>query len=523
MLRAAVRVLPKEMYEADARLAKEVSENAERVRDDAAAEASRERFLERMSTLTVVDAHTAGLVAHFADDAAPAAASVAATDTAAVGDAKVSPAALAAFAVAVLPILRRYPDWDYSDGNAVRRAARRAQAVAVADPGQGQGQGHSQVSLPKLGDTPAASHAVAASQGGWPVRRTSTWTRRRRGTNTDELSNVPLNGINSRKDYRTMPLSEFASAPGLAVPLGSTNAATPAASRVASAGRAHHMWGDFEEEGGISPFDVGGVGGTAVKETFDPESVGLPKAFDARQAFPKCKHLLGTVRDQGKCGSCWAVSTVEVMNDRLCVSTDGVQSRELSPQYPLSCFSSGNGCDGGDVPETFDEALARGIPLGGILKESRKSCLPYEFKPCDHPCQVPGTMPEQCPEKCANGKDDMEMVYPKSGAYTCPAGDWACIAKEIHKYGSVAVTFGTVYADFYEYESGVYRVSDEDKATGQGLGNHATKLIGWGFDENTNDPYWLMMNSWRNWGDNGCGRVGVGEMGIEAGVSAIHM
>ena len=111
-------------------------------------------------------------------------------------------------------------------------------------------------------------------------------------------------------------------------------------------------------------------------------------------------------------------------------------------------------------------------------------------------------------------------MYPKSEAYLCPSGDWACIATEISTYGSVAVTFGSVREDFYDYQSGVYRVSD---VSDPGLGQHATKLIGWGFDEETADPYWIMMNSWRNWGDKGAGRVGVGEMRIESGVSAVHM
>jgi hypothetical protein len=56
------------------------------------------------------------------------------------------------------------------------------------------------------------------------------------------------------------------------------------------------------------------------------------------------------------------------MNDRLCVASGGKEQRELSPQFPLSCFASGNGCDGGDVAETMNEAQLKGVPLGGILK-----------------------------------------------------------------------------------------------------------------------------------------------------------
>ena len=71
-------------------------------------------------------------------------------------------------------------------------------------------------------------------------------------------------------------------------------------------------------------------------------------------------------------------------------------------------------------------------------------------------------------------------MFPASEAYACPPGDWACVAREIQSFGSVAVTFGSVRADFYEHRTGVYRVRD---VSDPGLGQHATKLIGWGFDE----------------------------------------
>ena len=47
-------------------------------------------------------------------------------------------------------------------------------------------------------------------------------------------------------------------------------------------------------------------------------------------------------------------------------------------------------------------------------------------------------------------------------------GDSACIAREIHTFGSVAVTFGSVRADFYEHETGVYRVRDVTDPGGSG-------------------------------------------------------
>ncbi|KAH0822409.1 hypothetical protein GEV33_000381 [Tenebrio molitor] len=54
-----------------------------------------------------------------------------------------------------------------------------------------------------------------------------------------------------------------------------------------------------------------------------------------------------------------------------------------------------------------------------------------------------------------------------------------------------------VYEDFYLYKKGVYK-----HVTGQKMGNHAVKIVGWGTENGT--LYWLVANSWgRNWGDLG--------------------
>jgi cathepsin B len=262
-----------------------------------------------------------------------------------------------------------------------------------------------------------------------------------------------------------------------------------------------------------------------IKASFDPESLGLPRHFDARKEWAECKGLIGTVRDQGKCGSCWAVAATEVMNDRVCIAHG--KTEELSPQYALSCYSAGAGCEGGNVIDTLQEAIEKGVPTGGMFGDSSSACLPYEFEACDHPCQVPGTIAEECPTTCADGTpiSETEMMRPTSEPYECPPGDWKCITQELHKYGSMAVTFGPVCDDFYGHKHGVY----EQPEGGKPLGLHATKIIGWGFegdDEETGKggkPYWIMINSWQNWGEHGVGRIGIGEMSIESEATSIKM
>jgi cathepsin B len=357
---------------------------------------------------------------------------------------------LGVFVADIFPVLRRYPDWDMSDTNAIRYLTRHINEATLSGDES------------KWGDfmLSGATASLSKSEKG----------------QKDSFGVLPPKELD-----RKLTLSPYASS---------------------------------NETHGAHPFDRKAVGLGRVK--WDALKHSLPRHFDARDEYPKCARLIGTVRDQGKCGSCWAVAATEIMNDRLCISSGGKEVAELSPQFALSCYNSGAGCEGGDVVDTLTLAVAKGVPHGGMLDKG--ACLPYQFEPCDHPCMIPGTSPEACPATCADGSK-FQLVYPKDLPYTCPPDDIACIAKEIKNRGSVAVTFGPVHEDFYGHKEGVYKVTE---SSGRKLGNHATKLIGWGVTQE-GDHYWIMVNSWRNWGENGVGKVRMGEMSIESGVAAVEM
>jgi cathepsin B len=75
----------------------------------------------------------------------------------------------------------------------------------------------------------------------------------------------------------------------------------------------------------------------------------------------------------------------------------------------------------------------------------------------------------------------------------------------LYLYGSVTAAF-TVYEDFVNYKSGVYR-----HVSGSALGGHAVKIIGWGED------HWIVVNSWNEtWGDGGLFKIAFGECGIDS-------
>jgi len=232
----------------------------------------------------------------------------------------------------------------------------------------------------------------------------------------------------------------------------------------------------------------------------------IPDSFDSRQQWPKCSSI-GTIFDQGFCGSCWAFGAVESLNDRYCITNGGSSNPLHSFEDLVSCcgFSCGQGCNGGYPEAAWEWFVRTGV--------SSAKCYPYEIPGCNHPCGK--TLPTP---KCHKTCNDSE-VYAKDRHYAKSAynvqGNVNAIAQEIMTNGPVEAAF-SVYADFPAYKSGVYK-----HTTGAYLGGHAIKIIGWGTESGT--PYWLVVNSWNtNWGDKGYFKIfrGADECGIESQVCA---
>lgn len=239
-----------------------------------------------------------------------------------------------------------------------------------------------------------------------------------------------------------------------------------------------------------------------------PKSLELPKEFDARTAWPQCK-TIGNILDQGHCGSCWAFGAVESLQDRFCIHYN--MSVSLSVNDLLSCcgFMCGDGCDGGYPIRAWNYFVQNGV----VTDE----CDPYfDTKGCSHPGCEPAYPTPRCEKKCkSNNLLWEETKHFSVNAYQV-SSDPHDIMAEVYKNGPVEVAF-TVYEDFAHYKSGIYK-----HVTGDEMGGHAVKLIGWGTSEEGED-YWLLANQWnRGWGDDGYFKIlrGTNECGIEEEVVA---
>ena len=228
----------------------------------------------------------------------------------------------------------------------------------------------------------------------------------------------------------------------------------------------------------------------------------IPEEFDGRNEWTKCE-TIGEVRDQGKCGACWAFASSEALADRLCISSSEHQgeSTPLSPEWMVSCFEDNLGCKGG-----WSDVAWRDLVKVGVVSEK---CMKYN-----------GTR-EECPVVCEDGMTPAkEDVRRASGAYS-PYKAWdveetaRMIQEEIMERGSVVVTMWC-FSDFPTYKTGVY-----ERTPGTSfIGMHVVKLIGWGSNP---VAHWIGVNSWgETWGQNGIFLIkrGTSELGIEEQVIA---
>jgi cathepsin B len=243
----------------------------------------------------------------------------------------------------------------------------------------------------------------------------------------------------------------------------------------------------------------------------------LPTSFDSRTQWGSICPSTSEVRDQSACGSCWAFGAAEAITDRICIASKGATTTHISAEDINSCCDScGMGCDGGDPGMAWLYWSTTGVVDGGNYKGG--GCAPYSLPPCEH--HINGTHYPHCPTneyptsacpatKCQNGASWSSSTNTGASAYSIDSNP-NDIMQEIMTNGPVEVAF-TVYSDFLTYKSGVYQYTSGDE-----LGGHAVKMLGWGVDGQT--PYWICANSWNaDWGNGGFFNIlrGQDECGIE--------
>uniref|UniRef100_A0A1I7X4F1 Pept_C1 domain-containing protein n=1 Tax=Heterorhabditis bacteriophora TaxID=37862 RepID=A0A1I7X4F1_HETBA len=182
------------------------------------------------------------------------------------------------------------------------------------------------------------------------------------------------------------------------------------------------------------------------------------------------------VRDQGDCGSSWAVSTTTISADRLAIITDGRINVTLSPQQLLSCNQHRQrGCEGGYL----DRAWWYIRKLGVVSEE----CYPYESGQTREPgiCRIPKSSYKMVNRlTCPADIKLSSAVYKMTPPYRVASRE-EDIMTEIITNGPVQATF-VVHEDFFMYSGGIYQHSDlaaEKGARFTGQGYHSVRILGY--------------------------------------------
>jgi len=225
----------------------------------------------------------------------------------------------------------------------------------------------------------------------------------------------------------------------------------------------------------------------------------LPASFDWRNV--NGVNYVPEVRNQGSCGSCYAFSSMGMLEARLRILTGNTRNFTLSPQDIVSCSRLSQGCDGG-FPYLIAGRYGKDY---GLVDEE---CNQYTGKN------------DQC-----RTKSDCKRYYVSNYSYV--GGYYgACseleMKKSLVKNGPLSVSF-EVYPDFMMYKSGVYHKTQllqrALKFQPFEITNHAVLLVGYGHDTKSNEDYWIVQNSWgKQWGEDGFFRIrrGTDECAIES-------
>eukprot|EP00747_Dinoflagellata_sp_TGD_P164766 gnl/TRDRNA2_/TRDRNA2_185145_c0_seq1.p1 gnl/TRDRNA2_/TRDRNA2_185145_c0~~gnl/TRDRNA2_/TRDRNA2_185145_c0_seq1.p1 ORF type:complete len:539 (+),score=108.85 gnl/TRDRNA2_/TRDRNA2_185145_c0_seq1:72-1688(+) len=186
------------------------------------------------------------------------------------------------------------------------------------------------------------------------------------------------------------------------------------------------------------------------------------------------------IRQQGKCGSCWAISAAEAVEAQL--QRNGADpSTRVAPQALIDCVPNPQhcggkgGCEGATGELAYSFMRDTGIPLEGDL--------PY------HPHT------ESCPMESNSWPAFVQKRVFVSGWKALESNKVEPLMTALVNDGPVVVAVDA--KPWFDYDSGVFDGCPQDATLG-----HAVLAKGYG--EDNGRKYWLIQNSWgSNWGEHG--------------------
>ena len=235
-------------------------------------------------------------------------------------------------------------------------------------------------------------------------------------------------------------------------------------------------------------------------------AVGAPSSFDWRNFSGQ--NWMTPVKNQGSCGSCWAFSTVGVVEAVYNIGTNNPNlDLDLSEEYLVSDCLSGNNCCGGWMSTALTFVRDAGIPDEACLTYVDGSSCTCSGGTCNavppYDCTYRGSgicSDATCSNRCSDWQTRLRTIDGVGGVSASQ------IKQSVVDNGplTVAMGYGSGYGGYWDGD--IYRCTNDS-----GI-NHGVIIAGY----NDTDGYWIVKNSWGSgWNGNGYFKVGYGECAVE--------
>jgi cathepsin X len=252
------------------------------------------------------------------------------------------------------------------------------------------------------------------------------------------------------------------------------------------------------------------------KATFEGgEKKNVPHSWDviSNQALPanvdwrniNGKNYLSVTKNQHipqYCGSCWAQGSTSAIADRFNILNDLKTHAPvtLSAQVIVNCQAGGS-CNGGNPAQVYKWAHDNGLV--------HQSCEQYVAYNLQHTCE-PIDVCRDCiwppPPEGDDGLSGCAAVTPDvryyiTDYYHVKGADQ--MKAEIYAHGPISCGIHVTDKFEWTYTGGIY----SEKVL-LPIINHEISVVGYGFDEASQQEYWIGRNSWGTyWGEYGFFRI----------------